>query len=421
MTVALKRPDADALLLTAKSIYISACASEITTAPDLFRRAPPVDATVTGVFTPAVNRDFCLDPEIGLRVRSFFLTRGLRPLLSAGLMEYCPWRYGMIDRWLSEAGRFDTALVMMSPPDRNGKCSFGVQADFFPSFHHKVERIVGFINPHMPRAAGHAQIDYKSLAAVVDHDVPLKNLALKAPDADASVIAEHIAQVVPDGATVQHGIGQIPSEAIAKLANHRGIRIHTGVVDDNVLLLEASGALDRDLPVVTGTAVGSAQLYDALADRKRFSMCPVSCTHSFKTISDIENFIAINSVLQIDLFGQVSAEGGSGKLIASPGGLPDFTRAALHSKGGKSIVAVRAKAVRGQARGVVAQLDAPHAVTNPAADADIVVTEFGVAHLRGASLDDRAEQLIAIADPGDRSELTTEWRETRSRIFTRSP
>lgn len=420
MSTNVARPRAETIISSAKSIYVSACAAEITEAPGLFQEYRPRNATVTGLFTPVMNRVSYVSTEIGMRVRSFFLTQGLKRDLGTGLVEYCPWRYGMIDQWFRLASRFDTALIMVSPPDANGKCSLGVQADFLPSFQDKIDRIVGFINPNMPRTGGHNGIDYSAFTAVVDYDMPVKSVTMKPADADATRMAEQIVSLVPEGATVQLGIGQIPSQALAKLANHRSIRIHSGVIDDNVLLLEASGALDRDAPIVSGTAVGTAPFYESLSRNDRFAFRPVSYTHSFRTIAGIPKFVAINSVLQVDLLGQASAEGSGGKLVASPGGLPDFTRGALHSEGGKSIIAVRAKAAPNQSSGIVPLLDMPHTATNPAVDADIVVTEFGTAHVRNLSIEKRGDALIAIADPQDRERLTAEWSKIRSALFGRS-
>jgi len=417
MNIDAPRAKIETILSSAKSIYVSGCASEIAELPDLLRRHRPEDATVTGIFSPLLNRKSYADPEIGLRMRTFFLTRAVKQHIADGMVDYCPWRYRMIDRWMAAPGRFDTALVMMSPPDANGKCSLGVQVDFLPRFHGGVERIVGFINPQMPRAGGDGVIDYAALAAVVDCDVPLKTMVTKPADATTIRMAQTIVELIRDDATVQFGLGQIPSQVIARLANHSGLRVHSGVVDDNILELERSGALDRNSPIVTGTAVGTSRLYDSLTDHRRFSMRAVAHTHSHATITSLRNFTAVNSVLQADLLGQVSAEGSGGNLVASPGGLPDFVRGALDCEGGRSIIAVRARSDAGRSRGIVPLLDSPHAVTNSAADADILVTEFGAAELRGLSMDARAEAIIAIADPDDQQELARHWAILRRRLF----
>lgn len=405
------------ILAGAKTIYVSACAAEIDEAPALFRAYRPQDATVAGIFSPMVNRQSYADADLGLRVRSFLLTRQLKRDLARGLVDHCPWRYGVIDRWLSAPGRFDTALVMMTPPDRQGNCSLGVQADFLPSFHHKVERIVGFINPQMPRTAGDTLIGYDTLAATVDYDVPLVAMAPKEPDETAVRIARSIVELVADNSTVQFGIGQIPSQVIAELGGHRGLKVHSGVVDDNILTLADSGALDPDAPIVTGTAVGTRALYDALSGNDRFAFRRVGYTHAHGAISGTPRFVAINSVLQADLFGQISSEYSGGKLVATPGGLPDFIRGAMDSDGGRSIVAVRARNSAGYSSGIVPLLDAPSSVTVSAVDADVLVTEFGVAQLRGLSLDKRAEAIMAIAAPEDRDHLAREWSRMRDGLF----
>jgi len=418
MTVNVGRQHVGAILSSAKSLYVSGCAAEIVDAPRLFRKHRLTNAVVTGIFSPLVNRRSYADPELGLRVRSFFLTDELKKHFAAGMVDYCPWRYGTIDRWLRAPGRFDTALVMVSPPDRNGRCSLGVQTDFLPNFHHKIDRLVGFINPNMPRTAGVDPIDYASLATVVDYDVPLHSLIPRSSDPVSEAIAKSISELIPDNATLQFGIGQIPSQVIARLTNHKGLRIHSGMIDDNILKLEESGALDLDAPIVTGNAMGSTNLYHALAENTRFSFKPTSYTHSQKTLIALKRFIAINSVLQVDLFGQVSAEVSGGKFVGSPGGLPDFTRGALASEDGQSIIAVRANGRGDRPSGIVSLLERPHAVTGTATDADIIVTEFGVAHVRNLSLDRRAEAIIAIAHPEVRESLSNDWAWIRQSFRT---
>lgn len=411
---------ARAILADAASLYISGCAAEIAEAPALLAQCRRPGAIVTGNFTPLVNHGSYADSAPGLRVRTFFLTKALKADIDRGRVDYCPWRYSVIDRWLQAPGRFDTALVAVAPPDADGRCSLGVQSDFFPSFLDRVERVVGVINPNMPATAGHASVRYADLAATLDSGSPLPEMPARPADAVSIAIAGRIVALVRDGATVQVGVGQIPSQVLGRLNNHRGLRIHSGVIDDNILALESAGALDRDYPIVTGTAVGTIDLYDAVRDRQRFSFRPVAHTHAMTTLVDLPHFTAVNSALRVDLFGQVAAEGAGGRLLASPGGLPDFVRGALANYGGTSIVAVRAGSNGKNPGGIVATIDNPAIVTNGAVDADIVVTEFGVAHLRGLSLDARAEAMIAIAAPEDQAALQEAWSSLRHRWFATS-
>lgn len=409
-----------AILSTAKHLYVSGGAGDIPDLSALLRRHGTRDATVTGIFSPLVNRLSYADREHGVRVRTFFMNATLREHLAEGLVDYCPWRYGVADAYLSAPGRFDTALVMLSPPDADGICSLGVQADFFPSFRDRVPRIVGFINPRMPRTAGDTAVRYDALAAAVDCDVPLRTATGRAPDPALAAIAAHITPFVPDGATLQLGIGQIPSQVLARLGDRRALRVHSGIVDDHVLGLQASGALDPDAPIVTGMAIGTPALYDAVADAARFRFRAVAHTHAFATLARIPRFIAVNSVLQVDLLGQMSAEGSGAGLVATPGGLPDFARGALASDGGRAIIAVRARAPAGHPAGIVPLLGASTPVTLGAIDADVVVTEFGAASIRHLALDERAAALIAIAAPEDRASLAAQWSEVRASLLGRT-
>ena len=216
MTCSVARQRADAIISEAKNIYVSACASEIAEAPELSSREPSARTQPSrACFTPGDESRVLCRHRNQLAGSQLLSDQGAKQDLRTGLVDYCPWRYGMINQWLCSTKRFDTALVMVSPPDANGKCSLGVQADFLPNFKDKIDRIIGFINPNLPRTSGHEGLDYKDFAAVVDYDVPVKtwpNLAGDI-DADALRIAEQIVNLVPDGATVQLGLGQIPSAA----------------------------------------------------------------------------------------------------------------------------------------------------------------------------------------------------------------
>lgn len=403
-----------------RKLYVSACAAEIEELPELFGLLGLTDVQITGIFSPLVNQRSYADAERRLTVQSFLLTRALRTDMARGLVELCPWRYSMIDRWLSAPDRFDAAVVMLAPPDKDGMCSLGVQADFLPSFHRNVKRIIGFINPNMPQTAGHDRIPYSALAAAVDYDRPLLEMVQRPTDTVSQSIAAFIAGRVTDGATIQIGTGQLPSAVLAGLAGHRNLAVHTGIVDDHILELEGTGALAADRPIVTGTAIGTRRLYDALADERRFAMKPVAFTHVHRNIASVPRFTSINSVLQVDLLGQVCGEAIGGRYMAMPGGLPDFARMAQDSPGGQSIIAVRAGGGDGRHEGIVPLIQDPAVVTNGAVDAHVLVTEFGVADVRGLSFDKRAEAIIAIAAPESRDRLHESWRVMRQGFFGRS-
>jgi acyl-CoA hydrolase len=375
--------------------------------------------TVTGVFSPLLNLRSYADPETEQRCRTFFLNAELRRDLDAGLVDFCPWRYTQIHRWLSAPRRFDVAIVMVSPPDASAMCSFGTQVDFLPAFYDRIACLIGIINPNMPQTAGEPGIPLSAFDAIFSYDEPLLSVAPAKlrEDPVAATIAANVASLVPDGATIQMGIGRLPQAIVGALTDHRNLRIHSGLVDDNILHLEEAGALAVDVPVVSGAAIGSPRLYAHLDGNDRYSFRHVGHTHDPNIIAAAAPFVAINGALQIDLFGQVNSEASGGRIIASPGGLPEFVRGALKSPGGRAVMAVRARGGKKGGSGIVATVAPPHLVTNGRTDADVVVTEFGVADIRDLPIDRRAEALIGIAAPEDRDMLADRWRTIRMHGF----
>lgn len=402
----------------AREIYVSGCSAEIADLPNLLK-SETAGATVTGVFSPIMNTQSYADPELPRRCRTFFLNSALRRDLERGAVDFCPWTYSSMTRWLTEPGRFDTAVVMVAPPDDNNECSFGTQTDFLPDFYTKIPRLIGVINPNMPRTGGTPGIPLDRFAAVFELDAPLQEFVsdLGAIDATTEIIAQNVAALIPNRATLQMGIGRISQAVALSLDGHRGLRIHSGLVDDAVIRLEEAGALDRSVPIVAGVAMGTHMLYEVIDRNPRFCFRTSSFTHSAEVIAQQPLFIAVNTALQVDLFGQVNSEGSYGRLLASPGGLPDFLRGAQLSEGGLRIIALRAQRGRRAEGGIVTRICQPHLVTASRYDIDLVVTENGVADLRGRSLDQRAEALIEIADPVDQPLLADSWSKVRKAAF----
>lgn len=401
-----------------RELYVSGCSAEITQLPEMLDAAE-ISGSVTGIFSPILNRQSYASALLKRQCRSFFLVPALRKELDQGLVDFCPWSYTEIDDWCAHPGRFDTAVVMVSAPDSNGNYSLGTQVDFFPDFLDNVSQVIGVVNPAMPMTNGHAIPASRFHRLFACEQELLEIPAAKSIADEISVaIAANIAELVPDGATLQIGMGRIPQAVTNALMSHKGLRIHSGLIDDNMMRLEDAGALDRDSPIVTGVAMGSRALYDHVANNNRFAFRPVSHTHTFKVLSEIPCFIAINGALEVDLFGQLNSEFGACRLIASPGGLPDFMRGAKSSLNGMAIVALRAKPGKQGRGGIVAAFDPPGHVTLPASDIDAVVTENGVALLRGKSFDERAHALIAIADAAEQPALISQWSEMRGRALT---
>ncbi|MCC7395047.1 MAG: hypothetical protein IT553_09395 [Sphingomonadaceae bacterium] len=366
----------------------------------------------TGALLPGIN-DAPYLPH-GARQQAFFLTPALRRGVAAGHVDFLPIGYSDIWRHLAD-GRIDAALMMLTPPDADGQCSFGIAQDFLAEIWPQIPLRIAHINPAMPRTHG-AHIPYGALHAVVEGAVPLFSPAEAAGDDPvASAIAAHVARIIPDGACIQTGIGKLPGAILAALTTKRDLRIYSGLIGDGVLSLIDAGALASGRAITTGLAVGSPALYAKIAAAlDQFHFCGVSETHGFATIAAIPQFCAINGAMSVDLWGQIYSEVGPKGLASGPGGLADFARGARASAGGLSIIALPARA------GVTPRIVAPGAGAGPVTlgrgAVDIVVSEFGIADLRHMGHGERAARLIAIAHPDDRAGLSAAWAETSATL-----
>lgn len=359
----------------------------------------------TGVYIPTVNRfDFAgLHP--GARLRSIFLSGDLRDSWLGGRVDYLPMTYSATWKWLSEDARFDIALLQVSPPDANGECSLGVACDFTPAAWPRSAKLIAHVNPSMPRTHG-PTIPWSRLDAVVEQDSPLLEVA--DPDADLVMdqVAAHVASLVPDGATLQLGLGRLQSALLRAVRERRGLRIHSGMVSDGLLGLFDADALASDADaVIAGVAIGTRRLYDAVAERVHFR--EVSHTHCHSVLRAIPRLMAVNSALSVDLLGQVNGEFLGGRQLSGVGGLPDFLRAARLSDAGRGIIALPSCTPSGTSRVVPMLPKGPVSVGRM--DADCIVTEHGVAELRHLDVHTRARAIIAIADPAQRESLERDW------------
>jgi 4-hydroxybutyrate CoA-transferase len=267
----------------------------------------------------------------------------------------------------------------------------------------------------MPGPVASYEIPYERLDYVVETDRPLVALATGSLPPETHRIGAHVAGLIDDGDTIQIGIGKVPAAVLVSLRGRRDLGLHGGLVSDEVADLHEAGVLtgarkthDAGTMVCTA-ALGSPRVYDWAGRCPALKFAPVGYTHDVRIISQIDNFVAINSVLSIDLTGQANAEMLGGRQVSGAGGLPDFVRGARLAKGGRSILALPSTAGGGKASRIVPCLGESDVISCPRADADIVVTEHGVARLRDKSINERAEALIAIADPAFRDGLADQW------------
>jgi acyl-CoA hydrolase len=359
--------------------------------------------TFTGIFVPGLNtRTYLANSDC--RVETFFLTPELKAAGDA--VEFLPLGYGDILARL-RAVPIDAALFMATPPDSDGLCGFGPVVDFLADLWPKIPVRIAHINPLMPNARGSTGIPFRELTAYVEGEQSLLNFPDAGSDPVMEEIARNVAKWIGDGATIETGLGKLPTAALGALKGRRGLKIHSGLIGEGVVDLEEAGALADGRAVTGGVAVGSNRLYDAVGG-PQYWFEPVSYTHSPRVIIEIENFVALNSAVEVDLVGQGYAEMGPQGLMSGPGGASDFARAAWCA-GGLRIVALPASA----ARGAISRIVAPNAGAGPILlgrmDTDVVVTEFGSADLRGLSYHDRAVALTAIASPNHRRSLEDAW------------
>lgn len=337
---------------------------------------------------------------------------GLGTLRSLGdRLRVVPCHYAALPALFAE-GRLpsDIGLVQVSPPDGDGMCSMGVGADYMADAVEHTPRLYAEINSQMPAAPGAPRIHLSRFSGTVETDRPLLEEPAREPSDTDRAIAANIARLIDDGDTVQVGVGSIGTAVFDALHGHRDLGIHTGMVTDGVMRLIDSGVITNaakqiDTGIsVAGTALGSRTLYSRSAELPiRFA--PTSYTHAPQVLARLTGLVAVNFAIEVDLTGQVGSEVSRGSYLGAVGGQVDFARAASLT-GKRSIVALRST-MRGRSS-IKACLD-EGVVSTGRADVDCVVTEHGIAHLRGQSLTERRRRLVAVAAPEFRDSLCREF------------
>ena len=378
---------------------------------------PLVDALLDQVEAIGPVRAFCgltfnrrlRDVPENLALTSYGAMGELR---RASRLDVVPAHYSTLPRLFAErALPGDVGLVQVSPPGPDGVCSLGIGVDYAGDAVPHSRVLIGEINHRMPATTGNPGIPFDRFAATIESDRPLPEAPGRAPDGVEEAIAATSADLVEDGDTVQMGVGALPTAIMDGLSGHRDLGFHSGMLTDGVLRLVEKGVLtgrrkeiDTGL-LVTGTAIGSAELYTRVGELPvRFR--PASYTHAPGVLARLRNLVSINTAFEVDLTGQVGSEVGGGRYLGGIGGQADFSGAAART-GARSVIALRSTA--GGASTVVPALHGP--VTTARADVDVVVTEHGTAWLRGLPLSARAARLVAVAAPEHRDGLQRALRE----------
>jgi acyl-CoA hydrolase/GNAT superfamily N-acetyltransferase len=353
-------------------------------------------------------------------VNSFFIASNVRDIIQKGLGDYTPIFLSDIPRLFS-AGRLplDVALIHVTPPDENGLCSLGVSVDIVKSAAENARIVIAQVNPRMPRTLGDSMLHVYDMDFLVPADVPIIEVDPPQPGEVTREIGANIAALIDDGATIEVGIGEIPQSVLDFLGEKKDIGIHTEMFTDRIIDLIEDGVLTGDLKsvdkgkVVASFAVGTKKLYDYIDNNPMFSFNPTEYVNDPFVIAQLNNMVAINVALEIDLTGQVCADSLGTRFYSGIGGQLDFNRGAARSDGGKAIIAMPSTAKKGSISRIVSHLSPGAGVVTTRGDVHYVATEYGVAYLHGKSVQERALALISIAHPDFREQLLSEAIEAK--------
>ena len=399
----------------------SGCAAPQSLVAALGWRGPEVfDVEIVHILTfgdaPYSSRELLAN----FRHNAFFIGPNVRDAVNEGVADYTPIFLSEIPALFRQKRiHLDVALVQVSPPDAHGFCSFGVSVDVVKAAVESADFIVVEVNSNMPRTLGDSFCHVSRFSALVQSELPILEHRTPAPSPEAMKMGEFIASLVEDGATLQTGIGEIPSAVMACLGDKKNLGMHTEMFTEVVIPLIESGVINCRkktlLPgkIVTSFCFGTRKLYDYIHDNPFFEFRPTEFTNDPFQIARNRRMVAISSAIEVDLTGQVCADSIGGKFYSGFGGQVDFIRGAAHSDGGKPIIALPSTTRDGKISRIVPWLKTGAGVVTSRADVHYVVTEYGVAQLHGKSVRERAIALIHIAHPKFREDLMRQAREAR--------
>jgi acyl-CoA hydrolase len=346
---------------------------------------------------------------------SYFLSPVTRPAFHEGGCELVPNNFSEVPRLLRETTKCSLVLAAAAPMDRHGYFSLGTNCDYVAPLIGKVPFFLE-VNERMPRTFGRNQVHASQVAGWTEVDRPLVEVPPPVPSDIDERIAALVVERIPDGATIQAGIGSIPSALLAGLRDHRDLGVHTELLSDGLIRIVESGVVTgtRNLlapgKVVTTFALGTQDLYDLLHENPAVEFLPVNVVNDPRVIARERCFVSINASCEVDLVGQCASETVAGRYWSSSGGQADFARGAMYSPQGRAFVVLPSTAAGGEVSRIVAALTPGSMVTTSKNTVDHIVTEYGVADMRGRSLSQRAAGLIRVAHPRFRDELTAQAR-----------
>lgn len=347
-----------------------------------------------------------------IRINSLFISSKVRKLVNDGLADFTPVFLSEIPH-LFRSGRLvlDVAVIHVSPPDEHGYCSYGVEVGVTKSAAETAGLVIAEVNPRMPRTLGDSFIHVNQIDYFIDVNYALPEVKPESASLVQDKIASYIAELIPDAATLQTGIGGIPDAVLRRLNHHKNLGIHTELFSNGVMEMIEAGVITNAAKslhagkVVAGFVLGTQQLYNYIHDNPIFELHPTEYVNDPFIIAQNDRMVSINSALEVDLTGQVCADSIGTKFYSGVGGQVDFVRGAARSKGGMSFIALPSTAKNDTISRITTALKSGSGVTTSRNDVRCIVTEYGVADLYGRSVSERVQALVNIAHPAFRDEL----------------
>lgn len=352
------------------------------------------------------------------KYNSLFAGGSTREAVQAGIADFTPVYFHEVPKLFREKlVEVDVALIMITPPDEHGYCSYGVSVDYTRPAAQEAKYVIAQVNDKMPRTLGNSMIHLNEIDAIVEHSEAIPELQPPKIGETEKKIGEYCASLIDDGAVLQLGIGAIPDAVLSFLSTKKDLALHTEMFSDGVIDLIESGVINNSkksyMPnlSVSTFLMGTQKLYDFVDNNPSIYMASVDFVNNPAVICKNNKITSINSAIQVDLTGQVVAGTMGHKIFSGVGGQVDFVRGAALAKGGVSIIAFPSTAGKGKVSKITPDITPGSIVTTTNHDVDYIVTEFGIAKLRGKTLKGRAEALISIAHPDFHEELINAYEE----------
>jgi 4-hydroxybutyrate CoA-transferase len=409
--------EALSVVQSGQRVYVhQGCAEPEDLIKAMVRRAPELwDVEVMHLATMG-SADYTKPEYEGhFRHNTCFIGANVREAVQAGRADYIPiFLHEIEELFRSGVMPIDVALIQCCPPDHYGYMSLGTGIDVTLTAAKHARHLIVEVNDQCPRTLGDSFLHVSKADTIVEASHPLAEYKKQEVTDLHRAIARHVANLIPDGATLQTGIGGIPDAVLLMLAGHKDLGLHTEMFSDGVIDLIKSGVINNEKKtlhphkVISGFVLGTKPLFDFIHDNPIFEFHPTAYANDPFVIAQNDRMVAINSAVEVDLTGQVCSDSVGHLPYSGFGGQVDFIRGAARSKGGVPVIALLSTAKDRTVSRITPELKAGAGVVTSRADVHYVVTEYGVAYLHGKNLRQRAEALIAIAHPDFQDELTAE-------------